>query len=178
MCCSFSKYYVRTWGQTGLSSPNKAGVYSIPSFLKQIAPSVPAAQPPERRARDPTYVATLKHRKTIKQTQQKMNQTKPPHEIRKYFSFCWPGGICRKGSNALQDSTTPTVQLTENRAIHIVQKITSAFLLGIQFHAYLSYTIFIHANMQCVVQSLQSHPMKKKKNWTVKRGSSKSCLLE
>lgn len=69
------------------------------------------------------------------------------------------------------------MQFTENMTAHIVQKITSVFLLGIQFHAYLSYTIFIHANMQCVVQSLQSHPMKKK-NWTVKRGSSKSCLLE
>lgn len=49
------------------------GVDFIASFLKQIAPSVPVAQPPEHSAKDRTYTATVKHSKA-KQTQKNKNE--------------------------------------------------------------------------------------------------------
>lgn len=83
----FAEYYVRELEDKPVS---------VPSFLKQIAPSVPVAQPPEHGAKDTTYIATIIHIKT-KQTKQKkkLNQTSPTQESIRLF--CWPGGICRKG---------------------------------------------------------------------------------
>lgn len=53
------------------------GVDFIASFLKQIAPSVPVALPPEHSAKDRTDSATVKHSKA-KQTKNKKNE---PNQI-------------------------------------------------------------------------------------------------